>query len=81
MTGKSVGGHWKKPAMILGLCAALTALAGCAATEAIPFPKLSSVKRITKRVLTREEKDDAIRDLTIEQKKHREEAERELEKR
>lgn len=75
-----MSGSWKKPALVVGLGAALLAMAGCSATESVPFPKLSSVKRITKRVLTREEKDEAIRDLTAEQERHQKQAEQAQEK-
>lgn len=72
--GKRMNGNWKKPVRIIGLGTALLALAGCSAAESIPYPKFSSVKRITKRVLTREEKDEAIRELTAEQQRHQKQA-------
>lgn len=61
--------------------AAAVALSGCAATDAIPVPKFSSVKRITKKLLTREEKEAEIRELTMDQRQRREKAEEQLEKR
>lgn len=71
-----------KPARIAAAFAISFAVAGCGATEtAIPYPKISSVKRITKKILSREEQDKAIEDMTLEQKSHRAEAEHEIEKR
>lgn len=67
--------------MAVAMAAALAGLGGCSVAPTLPYPKFSSVKRITKKLLTNEEKDAAIQDLTLEQKQHREQAERELEKR
>jgi len=66
-------------AFCLGLLAMCTALAGCA-VEAIPYPELSSVKKLTTRLLSRSEQDEAIRVLTAEQKQHQNTAIREIEK-
>lgn len=73
--------HLAKLALLLGLCGLLAATGGCASTESLTTPKFSSVKRITKRILTGKEKDKTIEDMSVEQKTHREEAEREIEKR
>jgi hypothetical protein len=79
--------HWRKPGFRPGPALAFvlaagfaTATAGCGA-ETIPYPQLSSVKKMTSKLLTREEKDAAIQDLSLEQKRHRSQAEQQLEKR
>ena len=66
-------------AFSLGLLAMCTALAGCA-VEAIPYPKLSGVKKITTRILSPGEQEEAIRVLTAEQEQHQKNAIREIEK-
>ncbi|GAB4238708.1 MAG: hypothetical protein Kow0032_25330 [Methyloligellaceae bacterium] len=63
----------------LGGCVAVTG--GCAAVESVPYPKLGAIKRVKERLLSNEEKEREIRELTLEQKRHREEAEKQLEKR
>lgn len=66
-------------AMALGAVIALTG--GCSVTESIPYPKLSSVKKIKQKLLSKDEQDAAIRDMSLEQESHRKDAEREIEKR
>lgn len=74
-------GNWVKTARALGLGAVIAVAGGCSAAEVIPYPKLSSVKRIKDKLLSKDEQNAAIRDLALEQKQHRAEAEREIEKR
>ena len=74
-------GVWGKTAVVLALSGMLSVTAGCAATDAIPYPKLGGIKKITKKLLSREEKEEAIRELSMEQESHRSKAEREIEKR
>ncbi|MDH3579557.1 MAG: hypothetical protein OEM91_02895 [Hyphomicrobiales bacterium] len=64
---------------VLGAGIALTG--GCSVTESIPYPKLSSVKKIKQKLLSKDEQDAAIRDMSLEQQSHRKAAEREIEKR
>ncbi len=61
---------------LLGIC---TMVAGCA-VESIPYPRLSSVKKIKNKILSREEQDEVIRTLTAEQEQHQTSAIREIEK-
>lgn len=61
---------------LLGFC---TGIAGCA-VESIPYPRLSSVKKIKNKILSREEQDEVIRNLSTEQKQHQTSAIREIEK-
>ncbi len=69
----------RRIAFCLGLLAMCTALAGCV-VDALPYPKLSGVKKLTNRILSRGEQEEAIRDLTAEQKQHQKNAIREIEK-
>jgi len=69
----------RKLAIILGLLGMSAALAGCA-VEALPYPKLSGVKKFTTRILSRGEQEEAIRGLTAEQEQHQKDAIREIEK-
>ncbi len=48
--------------------------------ESIPYPRLSSVKKIKNKILSREEQDEVIRNLSTEQKQHQTSAIREIEK-
>jgi len=67
---------------VFALLAAFVAVAaGCSAAEVIPYPNLGTIKRMKERLLSKEEKEEEIRELTFEQKHHQAEAERELEKR
>ena len=74
-------GFWTRTATALALSGLLVVPGGCAATDAIPYPKLGTIKKVTKRLLSREEKEEAIRELSVEQQNHRSKAERELEDR
>lgn len=74
-------GNWARITRALALGAAIAISGGCAATEAIPYPKLSAVKKLKDKLLSKEEQDAAIQDMASEQKSHRAEAEREIEKR
>lgn len=74
-------GVWGKTATVLALSGLLAVSGGCAATDAIPYPKLGSIKKVTKSLLSREEKEEAIRELSVEQQNHRARAEQEIEKR
>ena len=66
---------------VCALGAGVVLAGGCSVTETIPYPKLSSVKKIKQKLLSKDEQDAAIRDMSLEQKSHREAAEREIEKR
>ena len=74
-------GKLTKTLAMLALGAGVALTGGCAVTESIPYPKLSSVKRIKQKLLSKKEQDDAIRDMSLEQQSHRKDAEREIEKR
>jgi hypothetical protein len=65
--------------IILGLLAMCVGITGCA-VEAIPYPRLATVKKLKNKILSREEQDEAIRSLTAEQEQHRTLAIREIEK-
>lgn len=67
-------GHRARPLIAVALASAALALAGCGAAERIPYPKFSSVSKVTKKLLTREEKDAAIEEMTLERNRQREEA-------
>lgn len=54
-------------------------IAGCA-VESIPYPRLSSVKKIKNKVLSSEEREEVIRTLSHEQEQHKTSAIREIEK-
>ena len=69
----------RKLAICLGLLAMGASLTGCA-VEAIPYPKLSSIKKLKTKILSREEKDEVIRDLAAEQEKQQKTAISEIEK-
>lgn len=56
-----------------------SALAGCA-VETIPYPKLSSVKTLKNKILSREEQEDVIRNLSAEQQQHQSTAIQQIEK-
>lgn len=63
----------------LALAGLAAGLAGCAA-ESISYPTLSSVKNIKDRILSREEQEEAIRDLSAEREKQETDAGKETEK-
>jgi len=51
----------------------VVSFAGCADTTGLelPYPKLAAVKRIKDKLLTKDEQDAAIQDLSLEQENHR----------
>jgi len=61
---------------LLGMCAGIT---GCA-VESIPYPRFATVKKLKNKILSREEQDEVIREMTAEQKQHKASAIREIEK-
>lgn len=63
--------HRTRSLIALGLAATMLALSGCSAAQQIPYPKFSGVKRVTKKLLTREEKEAAIEEMTLERNKQR----------
>jgi len=65
-------------AFCLGVLAMCTGLAGCA-VEKIPYPKLSSVKKLTSKIMSRGEQEEAIRALTAEQLQHQQSAIQQIE--
>ena len=69
----------RRVALCLGLLGMCTGLASCA-IETIPYPKLSTVKKLKNRILSREEQDEAIRGLSTEQEQHQQTAIQEIEK-
>lgn len=66
--------HRTRPLIALGLAAAMLALTGCSTAQQLPYPKFSSVKRVTKKILTREEKDAAVQEMTLERTKQQKQA-------
>ncbi|MGE0613364.1 MAG: hypothetical protein AB7G34_17445 [Hyphomicrobiales bacterium] len=71
-------------ARFLGLAAVLAlsvSLAGCAATESLPYPNLGTVKRIKERILSKEEQDAAIKEMAETEKTHKQQAIKEIERR
>ena len=69
----------------LGLCLAsalLAGLAGCADTTgiAIPYPNLAAVERIKAKLMSKEEQEAAIEELSLEQEHHRGDAIKAIEK-
>jgi hypothetical protein len=59
--------------LCLGLAGPGLALSACA-VETIPYPTLSTVTKIKDKVMSREEQDEAIRDLTAQQQQQQHEA-------
>ena len=55
------------------------ALSGCA-VESIPYPTLSTPKKLKDRILSRDEREEVIRDLSAEQASHQSTAIKEIEK-
>lgn len=58
---------YRKMRFCLGLALAGLMLAGCAA-ESISYPRLSSIGKLKKKILSKEEQEDVIRDLSAVQK-------------
>lgn len=71
----------QKPLMAFMAALVCLSLGACSAAPELPYPKFSSVKRVTKKLLTSEEKNAAIEQMSLEQKQHRQQAEQELQKR
>ena len=65
-------------AVFLGLLGMGITVSGCA-IEAIPYPKLGIAKKLKNKILSREEQDDVIRDLTAEQTQHKSSAIKQIE--
>lgn len=70
---------FRRLALCLGLLGMATGITACA-VESIPYPRLSTVKKLKNKILSREEQDEVIRDLTAEQEQHKTSAIREIEK-
>ena len=62
----------------LGLTLTLT-LTGCSQMLEIPYPDLSSIKRLGDGILSKSETEQAIKDLEAEQKKQQEDAKKRVE--
>lgn len=60
---------YKKTVLIAGLLSMAIGLSACA-VESIPYPKLSTAKNLKNRILSREEQQEVIRDLSAEQAQH-----------
>ena len=73
----------RRIAIFAVLAATCGGLGGCADSGSlnIPFPDLSATDKVKSRLLSNEEKDAAIGDLTREQASHRDAAIKEIEKR
>lgn len=65
-------------AIFLGLLGMSIAVTGCA-VESIPYPTLGTVTKLKNKILSREERDDVIRDLTAEQTQHKSSAIKQIE--
>lgn len=70
---------FRRLALFLGLLGMCIGITGCA-VESIPYPRLATVKKLKNKILSREEQDEVIRDLTAEQEQHQTTAIREIEK-
>jgi hypothetical protein len=71
---------------MLGLSIALmvaASIVGCADTtgEGVPYPNLAKIKLLKDKVLSKEEQDAAMQDLSLEQENHRGKAIQAIEKR
>lgn len=64
---------------LLTLLGTSIAVSGCA-VESIPYPTLSTPKKLTKRLLSRDEQDEVIRELSAEQTRHKSSAINAIEK-
>ena len=69
----------RKLAICLVLIGMGTALAGCA-VEAIPYPRLSTIKKLKNKILTRDEQDEVMQGLAADQEQHQKSAISEIEK-
>lgn len=68
-----------KAVLFVALLSASVGLAGCA-VETIPYPKLSTAQKLKNRILSREEQQEVIRDLSAEQAQHETSAINKIEK-
>jgi len=70
---------YKNMAVAFALTGMAIGLSACA-VETIPYPKLSSVHKLKNRILSREEQEEVIRDLSAEQAQHETSAKNAIEK-
>lgn len=70
---------FRRLALCLGLLGMCTGITGCA-VESIPYPRFATVKKLKNKILSREEQDEVIREMTAEQEEHKASAIREIEK-
>lgn len=70
---------FRRLALCLGLLGMFTGITGCA-VESIPYPRFATVKKLKNKILSREEQDEVIREMTAEQEEHKASAIREIEK-
>ncbi len=75
--------RWKKQVGIVVASLLVLSMTGCAESggSEIPYPNLTDIKRIKDKLLTKEEQDTAIEDLSFEQINHRGQAIADIEKR
>lgn len=78
---RELRGTLVKSLVVVGLGCLLAAAAGCAVSEPVNYSDVGVIKRVTNRILSPRQKEAEIRDLTLDQKRHREDAEKEIEKR
>lgn len=69
----------RKFAICLGLLAMCTGLVGCAA-QTLPYPRLSTIKKIKTKILSSKERDEAMQSLAYAQEQHQKSAIIEIEK-
>ena len=70
---------FRRLALCLGLLGMCTTITGCA-VESIPYPRFATVKKLKNKILSREEQDEVIREMTAEQEQHKASAIHEIEK-
>jgi hypothetical protein len=70
---------FRRLALYLGLLGMCTGITGCA-VESIPYPRFATVKKLKNKILSQEEQDEVIREMTTEQEQHKASAIREIEK-
>ena len=69
----------RKLAICLGLLTMGAVLSSCA-VEAIPYPRLSAIKKLKNRILSPEEQNAVMQNLATEQEQHQKNAINEIEK-